>query len=68
MMAVTRCVDHYNNGRLHSAIGYITPAANAVFMAEEYEVDSTFASKGVFISTVLSIVTVPVIASLLISV
>lgn len=23
--AVTKCVDHYNNERLHSAIGYITP-------------------------------------------
>lgn len=43
-------------------------AANAVLLAEEYEVDSTFASKGVFISTILSIVTVPVIAALLISV
>lgn len=43
-------------------------AANAVFMAEEYDVDSTLASKGVFISTMLSLITVPAIAALLIAV
>ncbi len=43
-------------------------AANSVLLAEEYEVDSTLASKGVFISTLLSLITVPVMAMLLISV
>jgi malate permease and related proteins len=43
-------------------------AANSVLLAEEYDVDSTLASKGVFISTIFSIVTIPVIAVLLISV
>jgi len=43
-------------------------AANSVLLAEEYDVDSTLASKGVFISTLLSLITVPVIAALLISV
>ncbi len=43
-------------------------AANSVLLAEEYDVDSTLASKGVFISTLLSLITVPVVAVLLISV
>ena len=36
-------------------------AANAVLLAEEYDVDSDAASKGVFISTLLCIVTIPVV-------
>ncbi|WOF17145.1 AEC family transporter [Methanoplanus sp. FWC-SCC4] len=40
-------------------------AANAVLMAEEYGVDSNSASKGVFISTMLCVVTIPAIAVLL---
>jgi predicted permease len=37
-------------------------AANAVLLAEEYNVDSTAASKGVFISTLLCIFTIPLTA------
>jgi len=40
-------------------------AANTVLLAEEYGVNSELASKGVFLSTVLSIMTIPVIALLL---
>jgi len=37
-------------------------AANAVLLAEEYNVDSSAASKGVFISTLLCIFTIPLMA------
>lgn len=40
-------------------------AANTVLLAEEYGVNAEIASKGVFISTVLSLVTIPAIALLL---
>ena len=40
-------------------------AANSVILAEEYNADSTLASKGVFITTLLSIVTIPVLTVLL---
>lgn len=37
-------------------------AANTVLLAEEYGVNAELASKGVFISTVLSVVTIPIVA------
>jgi len=37
-------------------------AANSVLLSEEYEVDSTLASQGVFISTILCLTTIPVLA------
>ena len=40
-------------------------AANSVLMSEEYRVDSTLASQGVFISTVLCLATIPLIEVLL---
>lgn len=40
-------------------------AANAVMLAEEYHVDSTLASKGVFLTTILSLVTLPLITLLI---
>jgi hypothetical protein len=40
-------------------------AANTVLLSEEYKVDATLASQGVFLSTVLSIATIPLLASLL---
>ena len=40
-------------------------AANSVILAEEYNADSTLASKGVFITTLLSIVTIPVLTVIL---
>jgi len=40
-------------------------AANTVLLAEEYGVNSELASKGVFLSTILSVVTIPFIALLL---
>ncbi|MDD3406709.1 MAG: AEC family transporter [Methanomicrobium sp.] len=40
-------------------------AANAVLLAEEYSVDSNAASKGVFISTILCVITIPLIGILL---
>ena len=40
-------------------------AANSVILAEEYNADSTLASKGVFITTLLSIVTIPLLAVIL---
>lgn len=40
-------------------------AANTVLLAEEYHVDSELASKGVFISTLICIVTVPLIGMIL---
>ncbi len=42
-------------------------AANTVLLSEEYKVDATLASQGVFLSTVLSLATIPVIALLLFS-
>jgi hypothetical protein len=41
-------------------------AANSVLLSEEYEVDATLASQGVFLSTVLSLITLPLIAFLFI--
>lgn len=40
-------------------------AANSVILAEEYNADSSLASKGVFITTLLSIVTIPLLAVIL---
>lgn len=40
-------------------------AANTVLLAEEYGVNAELASKGVFISTILSVLTIPIIAVLL---
>jgi len=40
-------------------------AANSVLLSEEYRVDSTLASQGVFISTVLCLATIPLIEILL---
>jgi len=40
-------------------------AANSVLLSEEYRVDSTLASQGVFISTVLCLATIPLIEVLL---
>jgi hypothetical protein len=40
-------------------------AANSVILAEEYNADSALASKGVFITTLLSIVTIPLLAVIL---
>ncbi|MFA4860930.1 AEC family transporter [Methanoregula sp.] len=40
-------------------------AANAVLFSEEYKVDATLASQGVFISTLFCLVTIPVIGFLL---
>lgn len=40
-------------------------AANAVLLAEEYNVDSDAASKGVFISTLMCVITIPLIGILL---
>lgn len=40
-------------------------AANSVLLSEEYHVDSTLASQGVFISTVLCLATIPLIEVLL---
>jgi hypothetical protein len=40
-------------------------AANSVLLSEEYKVDSTLASQGVFISTVLCLLTIPILAYLL---
>lgn len=40
-------------------------AANAVLLAEEYNVDSNAASKGVFISTLMCLATIPIIGILL---
>ena len=39
-------------------------ATSVVLFAEEYEVASSFASQGVFISTIFSIITIPIIALL----
>ena len=41
-------------------------AANTVMLAEEYHVDSALASRGVFLTTMLCIVTIPLITTLLI--
>jgi len=40
-------------------------AANAVMLAEEYHVDATIASKGVFLTTILSLVSLPLITLLI---
>jgi hypothetical protein len=40
-------------------------AANSVLMSEEYKVDSTLASQGVFISTLLCLATIPLLEILL---
>lgn len=40
-------------------------AANSVLLSEEYKVDATLASQGVFLSTLLCLVTVPVLEFLL---
>lgn len=40
-------------------------AANTVMLAEEYHVDSALASRGVFLTTMLCIVTIPLITTLL---
>ncbi|MFA6363054.1 AEC family transporter [Methanoregula sp.] len=40
-------------------------AANSVLMSEEYKVDSTLASQGVFISTLLCLATIPLLEVLL---
>jgi malate permease and related proteins len=40
-------------------------AAYAVLLSEEYHVDATLASQGVFLSTVMSLVTIPVLVFLL---
>ncbi|MDE4908397.1 AEC family transporter [Methanogenium marinum] len=40
-------------------------AANAVMLAEEYHVDATIASKGVFLTTILSLITLPLITLLI---
>ena len=41
-------------------------AANTVMLAEEYHVDSALASRGVFLTTMLCIITIPLITTLLI--
>jgi len=41
-------------------------AANTVLLSEEYEVDATLASQGVFLSTLISLITLPVLVYLLI--
>ncbi len=41
-------------------------AANSVLLSEEYKVDSTLASQGVFISTLLCLATIPILAYLLV--
>jgi hypothetical protein len=40
-------------------------AANSVLMSEEYKVDSTLASQGVFLSTLLCLATIPLLEILL---
>ena len=40
-------------------------AANSVLLSEEYGVDSTLASQGVFISTLLCLATIPILEFLL---
>jgi len=40
-------------------------AANSVLLCEEYDVDATLASQGVFISTVLCLITIPLLELLL---
>jgi hypothetical protein len=40
-------------------------AANSVLLSEEYGVDATLASQGVFISTVLCLATIPLLEVLL---
>lgn len=40
-------------------------AANTVLLAEEYGVNAELASKGVFLSTILSVLTIPAVAALL---
>jgi hypothetical protein len=44
----------------------LTPVANsAVLLATEYGFDEKLAAKGVFVSTVLSVVTIPLMAQLI---
>ena len=40
-------------------------AANTVLLSEEYKVDATLASQGVFLSTMMSLLTIPLLAYLL---
>ena len=39
-------------------------ASNSVLLSEEYKVDSTLASQGVFLSTMLCLATIPILMSL----
>jgi len=40
-------------------------AANTVLLSEEYDVDATLASQGVFLSTVMCLATIPLLDFLL---